>query len=149
LNHDIYRKIIANIDIDKIVDFVTEFDIDITYDDNYLFRYACRYGLIDLVNWLIEHGVDINCCNHYGIKTVSYSGNIKLFHLLVNNGADVFCCHGICFVICDGIVQSYLSDEYPEFYNKMKTNHHFYMGTETMDINYWDALEKLIAKSLE
>lgn len=68
---------------------ITEFySIDLSFDDNILWKLAVLNNANKILVCLIQNGIDVNICNHYAVKASSYWGKYKILDILLNNGAD-------------------------------------------------------------
>jgi ankyrin repeat protein len=145
-----YPRIISSLFYCDVKTFIMDNIIDINFDNNYVFRYACRNQNLGLIEWLLQMGVDICCCNNFAIKMACCFGeNMELFHYLIKNGADLFCCNGICFVLASDSIFDYLKEKYPDYCAKMREislNHKIIVSN---DYTIFDKLEKLIVEKID
>lgn len=73
-------------------------EIDLTFNDNIMFKTALYKGNIDIIKYYIDENVDVSCCDNYAIKMVSFQpykkfkkvdDQLKLLQILIDNGADI------------------------------------------------------------
>jgi ankyrin repeat protein len=146
---DYYSRIIDSLYYYDVKTFIMDNIIDINFDNNYVFRYACRNQNFELIEWLLQMGVDICCCNNFAIKIACCFGEkMELFNYLIENGADLFCCNGICFVLAQGSILDYLEEKYPDYCAKMRKINLKYKIIIGNNYTIFDELEELITEKL-
>jgi ankyrin repeat protein len=72
----------------KLVKSLVEKGIDVHIENDYLFRYACQNGHLEIVKFVTDMGVDISNLNT-GFCWASQMGRFKIVKFLFEKGADI------------------------------------------------------------
>lgn len=72
---------------EKFFQYAEYHPIDLTFEDNFLFKCAVSVGCYSIVEYLIGSGIDVNCCDDYAVRYAAGKSK-EILQLLIENGAD-------------------------------------------------------------
>ena len=76
-------------DIKGMREYLKSGKVDINEDNSLCLRYACFYGLLDVVKCLVDHKVDIHARNDDSLRSAAANGHLEIVKCLVEQGADI------------------------------------------------------------
>jgi ankyrin repeat protein len=85
-SQDLLEWIIIKNEVNMLKILLKNYDVNLTYDDNYLIRRSCRMGKTDIVKELLKHKeVDPSNNNNIAIRTSSENGYLEVVKELLKD----------------------------------------------------------------